>query len=78
MSNDASTSARLPIIDAWAQPAFPHLEDSDLVGGAEPVLQRAERPIGALALTLDRCRKSLPARVWSLQEQYMGNAQNMQ
>jgi predicted TIM-barrel fold metal-dependent hydrolase len=44
MSNDASTSARLPIIDAWAQPAFPHLFHR------VPEIERLFQQSGATAL----------------------------
>ena len=35
------------------EPALAHLEDADLVGRAEAVLQRAQRAVGALALALE-------------------------
>ena len=36
------------------QPLLVHLEDADLVGRAEAVLERAQRAVGALALALER------------------------
>src|SRR5829696_3219627 len=40
-------------IDDLDQAALPHLEDTDLAGGAEPVLESAQGPEGALALALE-------------------------
>ncbi len=50
----ASATKRAEASSTSTRPVVAHLEDADLVGRPEAVLQRAQRPVGALALALER------------------------